>query len=136
MWMSGSIFLFLLKDHPLWGGLFVLLSSDWKMGKGLLDMGRIAIFIDAAYLQFMLKNEFGTARIDFQKLVTKIADGREILRSYYYDCEPYQSDPPTPQERDRFRRCSSSTTAWTGSQDFRYVWKTCASWLRQRKTNL
>lgn len=65
-------------------------------------MGRIAIFIDAAYLQFTLKEEFGASRIDFQKLVTRIADGREILRSYYYDCEPYQSDPPTPQERERF----------------------------------
>lgn len=67
-------------------------------------MGRIAFFVDAAYLQFMLKKEFGAARIDFQKLVTKIADGREILRSYYYDCEPYQSDPPTPEERERFSK--------------------------------
>ena len=67
-------------------------------------MGRIAIFIDAAYLQFMLRDEFNCARIDFQKLVTRIAAGREILRSYYYDCEPYQSDPPTPQESERFSK--------------------------------
>jgi uncharacterized LabA/DUF88 family protein len=65
-------------------------------------MGRIAIFIDAAYLQSTLKAEFASPRIDFQKLVTRIAGGREILRSYYYDCEPYQSDPPTEQEKERF----------------------------------
>ena len=53
-------------------------------------MGRIAIFIDAAYLQFTLKHEFGSPKIDFQKLVERIAGGREILRSYYYDCEPYR----------------------------------------------
>lgn len=64
-------------------------------------MGRIAIFIDAAYLQFTLR-EFKSPRIDFEKLVSEMAGGREILRSYYYDCEPYQSDPPTPEEKKRF----------------------------------
>lgn len=67
-------------------------------------MGRIAIFIDAAYLQFTLKNEFESPKICFQKLVNRMAGGREILRSYYYDCEPYQSDPPSPEERERFSR--------------------------------
>jgi uncharacterized LabA/DUF88 family protein len=76
-------------------------SSSWK---GLAIMGRIAVFIDAAYLQFMLRDEFGGARVDFQKLVDRIAAGREILRSYYYDCEPYQSNPPTSQESERFSR--------------------------------
>ena len=67
-------------------------------------MGRIAIFIDAAYLQFTLREEFNTAKIDFNKLVNGMADGREILRSYYYDCEPYQSNPPTAEEMERFGR--------------------------------
>lgn len=67
-------------------------------------MGRIAIFIDAAYLQFTLKGEFNSPRIDFQKLVGKMAGDREILRSYYYDCEPYQSDPPTKEEKERFSK--------------------------------
>ena len=65
-------------------------------------MGRIAVFIDAAYLQFTLKQEFNSPRICFQKLVNRMAGSREILRSYYYDCEPYQSNPPTQEERDRF----------------------------------
>jgi len=65
-------------------------------------MGRIAIFIDGAYLSYTLKDEFNSVRIDFQKLVDQMAGGREILRSYYYNCEPYQSDPPMPEEKARF----------------------------------
>lgn len=65
-------------------------------------MGRIAIFIDGGYLQSTLKHEFGSAKICFQKLVNQMAAGREILRSYYYDCEPYQSNPPTSEEKIRF----------------------------------
>ena len=65
-------------------------------------MGRIAIFIDGAYLQHVLKDEFGSPRVDFRKLVGQMADGQEILRSYYYNCEPYQSNPPTAEERERF----------------------------------
>lgn len=67
-------------------------------------MGRIGIFIDAAYLQFTLRQEFSAPKIDFKKLVDRMAGGREILRSYYYDCEPYQSNPPTEEERERFGR--------------------------------
>ena len=69
-----------------------------------LAVGRIAIFIDAAYLQFMLRDEFASPRIDFQKLVDRMAGGREILRSYYYNCEPYQSNPHSPEEKERFSR--------------------------------
>jgi uncharacterized LabA/DUF88 family protein len=67
-------------------------------------MGRIAIFIDGAYLQYLLKDEFNSPKICFRKLVNRMAEGREILRSYYYNCEPYQSNPPTPEERERFGR--------------------------------
>ncbi len=67
-------------------------------------MSRIAVFIDGAYLQYMLKDEFNFPRICFQKLVNRMAGGREILRSYYYNCEPYQSNPPTTEERERFGR--------------------------------
>ena len=67
-------------------------------------MGRIGIFIDAAYLQFTLRQEFSAPKIDIKKLVDRMAGGREILRSYYYDCEPYQSNPPTEVERERFGR--------------------------------
>jgi uncharacterized LabA/DUF88 family protein len=67
-------------------------------------MGRIAIFIDGAYVQYMLRDEFASATIDFGLLAQKVAGGREILRTYYYDCLPYQSRNPTPDERQRFSR--------------------------------
>src|ERR1035437_5552422 len=65
-------------------------------------MSRNAIFIDAAYFTFMTKNEFAGAKVDFGLLATKIAGGREILRTYYYDCLPYQSSPSTRDEQIRF----------------------------------
>ena len=67
-------------------------------------MSRIAIFIDAGYFQAMTRDEFGSPRIDFGKLATKIAGGKEILRTYYYDCLPYQSNPPTLEEANRFSK--------------------------------
>lgn len=67
-------------------------------------MGRIAIFIDGAYVQYMLRGEFASAAVDFGLFVQKIAGAREILRTYYYDCLPYQSRVPTTDERERFGR--------------------------------
>ncbi len=64
--------------------------------------GRIAIFIDGAYLNFTLKSEFGAPKIDYKLLVGKLAGGRELLRTYFYDCAPYQSKNPTPAEALRF----------------------------------
>ena len=65
-------------------------------------MSRIAIFIDGGYVQKMLSRDFGFASIDFAKLATLAAAGRDILRTYYYDCLPYQSPAPTLEERERF----------------------------------
>src|SRR5438132_262553 len=67
-------------------------------------MGRIANFIDGAYLQFVLREEFASPKIDFGLLAQKVAGGREILRTYFYDCLPYQSQHPTTEERERFGR--------------------------------
>ncbi|MEX2149657.1 MAG: NYN domain-containing protein [Steroidobacteraceae bacterium] len=68
-------------------------------------MSRCAIFIDGAYLQFVLREEFGRPAIDFAAVVNRIAGTRELLRAYYYDCLPYQSAKPTTEERERFARC-------------------------------
>ena len=65
-------------------------------------MGRIAIFIDGAYLNYTLKEEFGSPKIDYRRLVEKMAGGREILRTHYCDCPPYQSKVPTQDEARRF----------------------------------
>jgi uncharacterized LabA/DUF88 family protein len=33
-----------------------------------------------------------------------VSGGRELLRTYYYDCLPFQSAQPTPDERERFAK--------------------------------
>jgi hypothetical protein len=63
-----------------------------------------AIFIDGAYLEFVLKGEFGRPPMDFAALANRVAGARELLRTYFYDCLPYQSARPTPDERERFAR--------------------------------
>jgi uncharacterized LabA/DUF88 family protein len=63
----------------------------------------MAIFIDGAYLDAVLRSEQGGGvRVDFAKLARKIAGNVEILRTYYYNCLPYQRPNPTPDEAMRF----------------------------------
>lgn len=70
-------------------------------------MARIAIFIDGAYLSYLLKDEFNLVKIDYGTLADKMADGVDILRTYYYHCPPFQSSAPTEEERRRFSRAQS-----------------------------
>lgn len=65
-------------------------------------MSRIAIFIDGAYLDYTLRGEFAAARIDYQQFAAWISGGLDLLRTYYYHCLPYKSDPPTIEESQRF----------------------------------
>jgi len=65
-------------------------------------MARAAIFIDGGYLDFLLREEFDYAKIDYFKLVEKMRQGIDLLRAYYYHCLPYQSSPPTKEESERF----------------------------------
>lgn len=65
-------------------------------------MGRIASFIDNGYLQKLLKSEFGQPKLDFSRVARKLAGTNDILRTYFYDCPPYQSNPPTAEESRRF----------------------------------
>lgn len=69
---------------------------------GQVSGSRVAIFIDGAYLGKVLWNHHGGAGVDYAKLAIHLAGGQEILRTYYYDALPYQSDPPTADERQRF----------------------------------
>ncbi len=64
--------------------------------------GRAAIFIDGAYLDFVLRDEFHNRRIDYQAFSGMIAGSSDILRTYYYHCASYQSNPPTEEERTRY----------------------------------
>lgn len=73
-------------------------------------MSRIAIFIDGAYLDFVLKEEFSSARLDFKHLSAKIASEIDLLRTYYYHCLPYQSPQPTLDESERFAKAQKFFT--------------------------
>ena len=63
---------------------------------------RVAIFIDGAYLDYVLKDEFSNAQVDYEALSKHLAGDSDILRTYYYHCPFYQGNPPTQDERDRY----------------------------------
>jgi uncharacterized LabA/DUF88 family protein len=63
---------------------------------------RIAVFIDGAYLGKILRNHHGGVRVAYDKLAVELSTGHDLLRTYYYDSPPYQSNPPTPDESRRF----------------------------------
>jgi uncharacterized LabA/DUF88 family protein len=63
---------------------------------------RSAIFIDGAYFDKLLEQEFDRARVDFSLLPAVLAQGDKVLRTYYYHCPPYMSQPPTEDELRRF----------------------------------
>ena len=61
-----------------------------------------ALFIDGGYFAAILRDYFGEPRIDFLKLSEILCTGFERFRTYYYDCMPYQSNPPTEEEKKRY----------------------------------
>ena len=65
---------------------------------------KVAIFIDGAYLDKVLQEEFCSPRIDYEKLAKWMAQDISILRCFYYHCLPYQGNPPTDEQRERFVR--------------------------------
>jgi len=76
----------------------------WRVGAAASLGGEgviVAVFIDGAYLDKLLKNEFPGTRVDLDKLARLLAGSDQILRTYYYDSPPHVGDPPTPEERQR-----------------------------------
>ena len=65
-------------------------------------MERAVVFIDGAYLQAVLKNDFGKPKIDFERFSDILCGEYERLRTYYYYAMPYQGNPPTEEERMRY----------------------------------
>jgi uncharacterized LabA/DUF88 family protein len=61
-------------------------------------MNRAAVFIDIGYFGKVLKYCFGEPRINFEKFSDLLCRGRERLRTYVYDCVPFQNSPPTEEE--------------------------------------
>jgi len=67
-------------------------------------MERCAIFIDGGYLQKLLA-EYSNLAINFQKLSNLLADGCQILRTYYYNCAPF-INPTQPTDEQRARHAN------------------------------
>jgi uncharacterized LabA/DUF88 family protein len=65
-------------------------------------MGIAAAFLDGGYIEKVLHHDHGEPRIDFEKLVHLMVEPDELLRAYYYHCLPYQSNPPTEEESQRY----------------------------------
>ncbi|MCH7810614.1 MAG: NYN domain-containing protein, partial [Chloroflexi bacterium] len=74
-------------------------------------MSRVAIFIDGAHVSFMLRDEFASTRIDFDAFAKVLAGDLDLLRTYYYDCPPYQSSTPSDDEKQRFAGAQRFFTA-------------------------
>lgn len=67
-------------------------------------MARTCVLVDGAYFQKVLEKDFDRARVDFGKLGPALAaDYEPFLRTYYYNCRPYQSAAPSPRERELVR---------------------------------
>ncbi len=75
-------------------------------------MAKLAIFVDGAHLDFLLRDEFGRAHIDYAlfaeairaEVGAKSAEPVDLLRTYYYHCLPHQSSSPTTEESERYGR--------------------------------
>ena len=72
-------------------------------------MAKLAIFIDGGYLGKIAEQNF-RVWIDNEKLSNEIRgkisanthEPLDLLRTYFYDCLPYQSAVPTEEEAQRF----------------------------------
>lgn len=65
-------------------------------------MDRYAVFIDGGYAK-KIPDQFGGKRISYLKFSQhpSVARNQERLRTYYYDCAPYTSSPPSSDEKIR-----------------------------------
>lgn len=74
-------------------------------------MGVAAIFLDGGYIEKVLTFDHCQPSIDFAKLAQEMAAPDELLRAHYYHCLPYQSNPPTEEEKERYAMRHRFTTA-------------------------
>lgn len=64
--------------------------------------GRAVVLIDHGYFSAILRDEFGSPKIDYLKFSETICQDYLRLRTYLYDCMPYQSDPPTLEQQQLY----------------------------------
>jgi uncharacterized LabA/DUF88 family protein len=65
-------------------------------------MGVAAVFLDAGYVDKVMERDFGKPKIDYHKLALAMTAPDELLRTYYYNCLPYQANPPTEEQSRRY----------------------------------
>ena len=87
-------------------------------------MGQCAVFIDGGYLSKVVENHFSKAYLDYQRLSDFLTDGLLRLRTYYYDCLPYQGNPPTSAERAKYAAKSKFFHSKKSSAVPDALWKT------------
>jgi len=63
-------------------------------------VNQATVFIDGGYLRKVLER-YGRPRIDHERFADWPCEPYARFRAYYYDCLPFQSSPPTPDERRR-----------------------------------
>ncbi len=63
-----------------------------------------AIFIDGAHLNSILRKHHSGAEVGYDKLALHLTGSDDLLRTYYYDSPPYQSNPPSTDESTRFAK--------------------------------
>ena len=88
-------------------------------------MARLAIFIDGGYLDALARDIFHV-RIDnglLSELIARtVAAGAvelvDLLRTYYYDCLPYQSNPGTEEEKRLLLRKENRLNALRGLDNY------------------
>ena len=63
---------------------------------------KTAIFIDGVYIGKFQKQT--GKQISFEKLNEELTKDEFRVRTYYYTCMPYRSDPPTKEEQELYRK--------------------------------
>ncbi|MEJ2366926.1 MAG: NYN domain-containing protein [Acidobacteriota bacterium] len=66
---------------------------------------RALLLIDGGYLDF-LQRSLGSPRLDYGRMAETIAErlGYRLLRCVYFNCLPYQSANPAPEEQEAYKK--------------------------------
>jgi uncharacterized LabA/DUF88 family protein len=69
-------------------------------------MEKAAVFIDGGFFGKVIE-DFGFPKVDYALFSDNVCGDTRRHRSYYYDCLPYRSEPPTAEEQERYSRKQS-----------------------------
>jgi uncharacterized LabA/DUF88 family protein len=65
---------------------------------------KVAIFIDGSNLYHGLKTDIGNTRLDMEKFIEWLLNGRRLVRTYYYSAPVDQSNPNAVNQQKYFAR--------------------------------